>query len=355
MSTDKKKHWRIVHYINQFHAGIGGEDKALSGLSWKAEPMGPGKLLQRTFHREASIVATLFCGDDYFVDNQEEVLIRAIEFIAEQKPDLLIAGPAFNAGRYGQACGALCRSTQRELTIPAVTGMYQENPAVEIYHKDVYIIETPSRASKMPALLDKMFHLGIRLAKGETIGSASDEGYFSRGIRKNVSGEKTGAERAVGMLLDKLEGRVFTTEVQGPKYETITSPKGINDLSKAIIAIVTDGGIVPLGNPDRIKGCAADNPVGKYSVRDIDDLKQEDFECIARGIDHRVASADPDRFVPLDVMRELESEGKIGHLYPWIYSTSGCTMDFDNAIRIGREVAKDLVKDSVTGVILTSA
>jgi len=40
-----------------------------------------------------------------------------------------MAGPAFNAGRYGIACGAVCKMVQDRLGISAVTGMYQEIPA----------------------------------------------------------------------------------------------------------------------------------------------------------------------------------------------------------------------------------
>ena len=44
--------------------------------------------------------------------------------VKEQAPDVFIAGPAFNAGRYGVACGTIAAAVQEELGIPAVTGMY---------------------------------------------------------------------------------------------------------------------------------------------------------------------------------------------------------------------------------------
>ena len=36
---------RVIHYINQFYAGMGGEDTASVGISVKEEPVGPGLLL----------------------------------------------------------------------------------------------------------------------------------------------------------------------------------------------------------------------------------------------------------------------------------------------------------------------
>ena len=116
------EYWRVVHYINQFFAGIGGEEKARVGLSERSGALGPGRILQEALKGKGEVVATLFCGDDYFVENQNEVLDRAMKSVARHKPDLLIAGPAFNAGRYGHACGTLCCSVQGELGIPAVVG-----------------------------------------------------------------------------------------------------------------------------------------------------------------------------------------------------------------------------------------
>ncbi len=50
-------------------------------------------------------------------------------------PDAVIAGPAFNAGRYGTACGAVCEAVGKNPEIPTVTGMYPENPGVDMYRK----------------------------------------------------------------------------------------------------------------------------------------------------------------------------------------------------------------------------
>jgi glycine/betaine/sarcosine/D-proline reductase family selenoprotein B len=48
--------------------------------------------------------------------------------VKEESPDLFIAGPAFNAGRYGVACGTICDAVKKELGIPVLTGMYDREP-----------------------------------------------------------------------------------------------------------------------------------------------------------------------------------------------------------------------------------
>ena len=61
------------------------------------------------------------CGDNYFAEHLEEAATEAVKLIASHKPDLFFAGPAFEAGRYGMSCGAICKAVEEKLNIPAVT------------------------------------------------------------------------------------------------------------------------------------------------------------------------------------------------------------------------------------------
>ena len=108
---------RLVHYINQFYAGIGGEEFA------GQEPIKLDKLppisvqLQNSLGEEAEIVATIVCGDSYFNENLEAASEKVLSLIQAEKPDMVIAGPAFNAGRYGMACGTVCYLLKRVLQL----------------------------------------------------------------------------------------------------------------------------------------------------------------------------------------------------------------------------------------------
>ena len=58
---------KVVHYINQFFAQIGGEEKADYPAELRVgEIVGPGQALTQQFGEEAEIVATIVCGDSYF-------------------------------------------------------------------------------------------------------------------------------------------------------------------------------------------------------------------------------------------------------------------------------------------------
>jgi len=344
---------RYIHYINQFFGQIGGEDKADQRPIIKEGVVGPGMALNNYLAEDGEIVATVICGDTYFAENTKEAQDKIVTEISKYSPDALIAGPAFNAGRYGIACGAICTEVQDKLKIPAVTAMYHENPGVELFHKEIYILKTGSSAAAMRDILPKLARFAAKLTSGGQIGFPEEEGYIPQGRRVNVFEEKTGAVRAVEMLLKKIKGVPFVTELPMPSFDRVVPAPHIEDLARATIALVTSGGIVPKGNPDKIESANA-SKFGKYLIDGIDDLVEGEFETIHGGYDPVYALKDPDRVLPLDAMRILEKEGVIGKLFNYFYSTVGNTTAVINANRFGEEIARDLLANGVHGVILTS-
>jgi len=344
---------RVVHYINQFFGGIGGEDKAYIRPQVKNGSIGPGKAIQQVLGERGEVVATVICGDNYFAERIEEVAEEVIELLIPYRPDALIAGPAFDAGRYGIACGALCKAVQSKLDIPSVTGMYDENPGVDLFKKYVYIVKTESSAKGMVEVVSRMVSILCRLASDQKIGRPSEEGYFPRGFLGNETSDRTSAERAISMLLAKIEGQRFESEALLPKYDRVIPAPGVKDLSSTTIALVTDGGLVPKGNPDRIEVKGATR-FGAYSIKEIRTLNPEDYEVTHLGYDGFFVAQDPHRLVPVDVMRDLEKEGIIGKLHDTFYATTGVATSVENAKRMGRAIAERLKREGVSGVILTS-
>lgn len=344
---------RIVHYLNQFFAGIGGEDKADIKPEVREGAVGPGMALLAGFGGEAEIVATVICGDSYFGENTDEAKAEVLELIKQYNPDLFIAGPAFNAGRYGFACGTMTEAVQNELNIPALTGMYIENPGADMFKKSVYIISTKDSAAGMKDAVSSMVPLAKKLVNGSIIGSPIEERYLERGLRKNYFTEKRGSERAVDMLLKKLKGQDFVTEYPMPNFDRVDPNPAVRDLSKAKIALVTSGGTVPKGNPDHIESSSA-SKYGKYDIDGVMDLTSETYETAHGGYDPVYANQDSDRVLPVDVLRDLEKEGKIGSLHRYFYSTVGNGTAVASSKKFAAEFSKELIADGVDAVILTS-
>lgn len=344
---------RVVHYINNFFAGIGGEEKADIKPEKRVGVVGPGIALQKSLGEEAEIVATVICGDSYFGENIEEASKVLLEMIKEERPDIFIAGPAFNAGRYGVACGSICKKVEEELNIPVVTGMYVENPGVDMFKIDLYIVSTKSSAADLRKSIPKMASIGIKLAKGEEVGPPEVEGYIQRGIRINYFHELRGSERAVEMLVRKMNKQNYITEYPMPEFDRVDPAKAIVDISKVKVALVTSGGIVPIDNPDRIESSSA-TKYGIYDLTGMDSMSKDDFTTIHGGYDRAYVLENPNLVVPLDVLRELEKEGVIGELANYFVTTTGTGTSVGNAKSFGEDFSKKLVADGVKAVILTS-
>lgn len=345
--------YKVVHYINQFFAGVGGEEKADIKPYVEEKVLGPGMALQNSLKGEAEIVATVVCGDSYFGENIEEAKKAILEMVKKYEPDLFIAGPAFNAGRYGVACATITDAVQSELGIPCLTGMYEENPGADMFKKSIYIVSTKNSAAGMGDAVSKMGPLALKLVKNEEIGSPEAEGYMARGVRYNFFHEERGAQRAVDMMLKKLNGEEFETEYPMPNFDRVDPNPAVKDMANATIALVTSGGICPKGNPDHIESSSA-SKYGRYSFEGLNDLTEENSETAHGGYDPVYANEDADRVLPLDIMREFEKEGKIGKLYPNYFTTTGNGTAVANAKKFAEEFSKELVENKVDGVILTS-
>ena len=344
---------RIVHYINQFFAQIGGEEMAHVKPEYREGPVGPGLALQAAFGEAAEVVGTVVCGDSYFNENMEQAEAEILEMIKAQKPDLFIAGPAFNAGRYGVACGAIATAVKKEMGIPALTGMYEENPGADMFKAEVYIVATRNSAVGMRDAVKKMSSLALKLARNEKIGASVEDGYLPQGIRVNLFEKERGSKRAVNMLLKKLADKPFTTEYPMPDFDRVDPQPAVKDISKAKIALVTSGGIVPLGNPDHIESSSA-TKYGRYDLEGVNDLTQEAYATAHGGYDPSYANQDADRVLALDTLREFEKEGKIGSLYRFFFSTVGNGTAVKSAKAFAEDFSKELIKENVQAVILTS-
>ena len=155
------------------------------------------------------------------------------------------------------------------------------------------------------------------------------------------------------MLLKKMSAEPFTTEYAMPVFDRVQPAPPIHDMSTARLALVTSGGIVPRGNPDRIEAASASR-FGVYSLQGLSAFSGQTHQTAHGGYDPTFANADPNRVLPLDVVRELESEGAFGSLHGSYYATVGNGTSVAAAEQFGRAIAKLLLADGVQAVILTS-
>lgn len=344
---------RIALYLNQFFGGLGGEDRADASPQLMQGPLGPGVLLQQLLGTEAEVVGTVVCGDNRMAERQEETCLKVVELIRGLSPGMMVAGPAFAAGRYGMACAAVCAAVHRALGIPVLTGMFPENPGAEGINPVVTVAVTGESAATMKQDLQRISGLVLKVVRREPFGPADEEGTLPRGRRVNEFGNQIGAERMVEMLLKKLRGEPFVSEVIVPRFDRVSPAPPVHSLREVTLAIITTSGVVRQGNPDRVESWRATKWV-RNQISGLSCLSPDEFTCVHGGYDNRHIRANPNRAVPLDVLRQYEKDGRIGKIHNVLYSTVGNVMPVERARRFGREIAQELLDAQVQAAILTA-
>ncbi len=346
----------VVHYVNQFFAGVGGEEKADMPPNGVDGAAGSVRRVQHHLGNRSRLVATVYCGDNYFHRHRETAVSCILEQVRARSPHLLLAGPAFGAGRYGLACVEVCQEVALVLDIPCVTAMSFDNPAVGTYQRyknlNVFCFPSSISATGMDDSFMRMTRLGERLAAGMEVGSAEEEGYIHRGIRMPGLASKRAAERAADMLFAKLHGLPFHTEVPLEIADRVMPAPAITNLSKAKIAVVTTSGVVPPENPDgfRIRG---ETRWARYNIGGLRDMRERKWDVRHGGYNVVYVRENANYTVPLDALRELEDAGMLGSLHSDYYVTANAGTFAQNE-SIGREMGRDLKLAGVDGVLLTS-
>jgi glycine reductase len=304
--------------------------------------------LQQLLAPGAMVRATLVSGDNFAAERTEEFRDAVREALEVRAPDVVIAGPAFNAGRYGLACGSVCE-VAADLGIRAITAMYPENPGVTLYRRNVVILRTASGAVDMERALGRLANAALREVP---LGPPWEEDSVPHGFRRLVLREQTAAERALDMLAARLRGEKFETEIPIPEVTRVNPAPPLEAIERATIAVVTTSALVPRGNPDRLRQSYS-TEWRKYSLEGLTRLDAAQWESIHGGFDTASANLNPHVVLPLDALRMLEGTA-YGRLHPAYYVTAGVGTAVSEAQRMGAEIAAELVAADVGGVVLTA-
>ncbi|MBI4321401.1 MAG: glycine/betaine/sarcosine/D-proline family reductase selenoprotein B [Chloroflexi bacterium] len=348
---------RLMHFLNQFFAGEGGEEKADLPLGTKGGAVGPGRRLQALLGDTAEIVVTVYCGDNYFPAHSKEVLDSIVEIARDRNVGMIVGGPSFGAGRYGFASVEACHALATTLGLPGVTGMHPENPGVDMYRgyrdRTVYAVPTAEGASGMEDALAKMAALASKLATGATLGSAAEGGYMPRGLRLLELRPRNGAERAVDLLLARAAGGQFDTEIPIDIVEPIPIPPRVKSLKDAYVALGGTAGITLTGNPDAFRGFRS-TAWNKYSIEELNSMQDVQWEVMHGGYNTQFMKENPNYGLPLDVCREMEKQGVFAKLYPYHFSTTGVLGLITDMQVVGKEMVQAMKAEGIDAAIMVS-
>ena len=344
--------YKVIHYLNQFFGQIGGEDSAYQEPLYKKGPVGPGNLLNSQLEN-AEVIGTIICGDNFASENPEKLVSFFRQVIADEKPDILVAGPAFNSGRYGMACANLCKSAKNLFGIACLAGLFEGNPAVDLFRTDIDILRTKANAAGMKEAIHNISNVVSDFSNGDLVSDANRNLFFPKGKLKNIFDKDTASDRALHILKLLVKGGEAGTEIELPHIVNHEKAVLKKKLSEAEIALVTDGGLVPVGNPERLESRGA----SKFLVFDItgsEGLQKDKWSINHEGYDKQFVLEDPNRLVPLDALRYFEKTGKIRKVHQQVISTTGVATARAVCEKLGREIGLMLQEQNVDAVILTS-
>jgi glycine reductase len=339
---------RVVHYLNQFFTGVGGEDAASSPPSSQPGAVGPGRRLAQLLGDDHEIVATVSCGDDDAAGRPEAVA-EILALVQEARPDLVVAGPAFTSGRYGLACARVAAAASAA-GLTTVAAMHPDNPGIDEAGA-APVVASGEAARLMGPALDTLAAAARKLLAGEALTNA--DGLVGLAPRLPRMAGRNAAERAVDLVLRRLAGDRDATEVPLPRFDKVTPAQPVTDLPAATVAILTEGALVPDDNPGALESARATKWL-RYSLAGLQELEPGQWRSVHGGFSTVYANADPHRILPLDAARQLEREGAIGHLHEEYLVTAGNGTSVANARRFGVEWAADLRHSGARAAILTA-
>lgn len=343
---------RLVHYVNQFYAGFGGEEAAGTGPRMLEGTVGPGRLLAQLLgaenQDEHQIVATIVCGDDYAASHPAAAQ-ELLEMARSAGAELLVAGPAFGSGRYGLACARLVAAAHAA-GLPALATMHPDNPGL-CDAGAAPVVAAGATAREMRPTLQRVAVAIAKLAAGAVLTAA--DGRVTRSARIGQLVEQRAAARAVELVLRRLGGDQQSTEIPVGGFDAVTPAAPVDKAASATVALVTEGAVVPAGNPDRLESARATRWL-RYRIEGVDGLAAGAWESVDGGFATTAANADPNRLLPLDTARALEREGTIGRLHDEFMVTVGNGTPVATARRFGVEWAAELRKAGVQAAILTA-
>lgn len=160
--------------------------------------------------------------------------------------------------------------------------------------------------------------------------------------------------RCIDMLLAKYHKEAYNSEVRMVAPIERNLPKLKGSLADSTILIITDGGIVPEGNPDRIPSSSADI-YGVYSIKETFAANPSNFEITHQGYDNSYVLQDPNRLIPVDALDMLVKQHKIGNYYKDFISTTGVMTSKEQCRILSHKIAKYVSKLPIQGVLITSA
>ncbi|MBZ2175379.1 glycine/betaine/sarcosine/D-proline family reductase selenoprotein B [Schnuerera sp. xch1] len=163
---------KVLMIFDQIQAGMGGKEKADIPLGGKKGEIGSVPMIKPHLNDvDGKIIACLYCGDEYFEKNQDEVSKKMVSMVKKLNPDVVICGPAYNYKGYAHMSAHLGKELSEKTDIPVIAAMSKENKdIISKYKNSVNIVKMPRKGGiGLNKSLKNICVLAQKMVNGEDI------------------------------------------------------------------------------------------------------------------------------------------------------------------------------------------
>ncbi|MEG0327481.1 MAG: GrdB-related putative oxidoreductase [Erysipelothrix sp.] len=138
---------RVLLFFDQTQAGAGGKERPNVELAVEKGGIGSYHMFEKFIKQEGGVVlATMYCGNGYFFDNEDEVKRKVAGLATKLKADVVLCGPCFDYPDYSKMSAILAQYIEENTETKAVAMFSKENAEVIEQYKDtVKIIKMPRK------------------------------------------------------------------------------------------------------------------------------------------------------------------------------------------------------------------
>lgn len=138
---------RVLLFFDQTQAGAGGKERPNVELDVEKGGIGSYHMFEGNLKDiNAKVLATMYCGNRYFFDNEEEVKRKVSGLTKKLKADIVLCGPCFNYHDYAKMSAILAKNIEETTDAKAVAMFSEENTdVIEEYKDEVTLIKMPKK------------------------------------------------------------------------------------------------------------------------------------------------------------------------------------------------------------------
>lgn len=138
---------KVVLIFDQGLAGAGGKTNPNCELTAVKGGIGSALMLQPHFAKiGADVIATLYCGNEFFLNNENEVITKFTAMVKKLNPDFVVCGPCFNFPDYAKMAAMVSSMILENTEVKSCAMMSQENgDIIETYKNKTPIVKMPKK------------------------------------------------------------------------------------------------------------------------------------------------------------------------------------------------------------------